>query len=60
MKVSKVLIEQNKIEQKALSIKNEKKQRKFLTEYSIKWGSAAVEKAWILGDNLWTKYDEKF
>lgn len=33
---------------------------KFLTKYSIKQAEMAVEKAWQLGDFLWTKYDEKF
>ncbi len=32
----------------------------YLTGYSNKWGNKVVEKAWELGDNLWTKYDEKF
>lgn len=31
-----------------------------LTEYSNMWGQKVVDKAWKLGDFLWTKYDEKF
>jgi dipeptidase len=40
--------------------KNPKKARKLLTEYGIKWADTVVERAWKLGDELWTKYDEKF
>ncbi|PKP15526.1 MAG: peptidase C69, partial [Bacteroidetes bacterium HGW-Bacteroidetes-22] len=29
-----------------------------LTKYSIEWGNKAVDEAWLLGDHLWTKYDE--
>ncbi|MDO9510555.1 MAG: C69 family dipeptidase [Bacteroidales bacterium] len=29
-----------------------------LTKYSIDWGNKAVDEAWLLGDHLWTKYDE--
>lgn len=36
------------------------KARKFLTEYTDKWGTKVVDKAWQIGDDLWTKYDEKF
>ena len=32
----------------------------FLTGYTGKWGSRVVDKAWDLGDILWTKYDELF
>lgn len=32
----------------------------YLTDYTIKWGDRVVNKAWKLGDDLWTKYDEKF
>ncbi|MBK3518111.1 dipeptidase [Carboxylicivirga marina] len=31
-----------------------------LTRYTIKWGNRVVNEAWKLGDDLWTKYDEKF
>ena len=34
--------------------------REYLTGYGIKWGNRVVEKAWELGDLLWTKYDEQF
>lgn len=36
------------------------KARAFLTSYTGMWGSYVVDKAWKLGDYLWTKYDEKF
>jgi dipeptidase len=32
----------------------------FLTGYTGQWGNYVVNKAWKLGDYLWTKYDEKF
>lgn len=32
----------------------------YLTDYTLLWGSKVVDKAWELGDLLWTKYDEKF
>jgi len=32
----------------------------YLTGYSNGWGDKVVDKAWELGDFLWTKYDEKF
>ena len=31
-----------------------------LTDYTNMWGGKVVERAWKLGDELWTKYDEKF
>ena len=53
---------QNKIEQEAKRLyQSDKKQvRQFLTDYAIEWGDTVVERAWRLGDELWTKYDEKF
>ncbi len=36
------------------------KARAFLTGYTDKWGNYVIEKAWKLGDYLWTKYDEMF
>jgi dipeptidase len=32
----------------------------YLTGYTMQWGERVVNKAWELGDMLWTKYDEKF
>ena len=37
-----------------------KKAREYLTDYTNLWGEKVVNKAWELGDFLWTKYDEKF
>jgi dipeptidase len=34
--------------------------KKFLTDYTNYWGNKVVDRAWKLGDELWTKYDEKF
>lgn len=53
---------QKNIDEKALELYKKKpaKAKKFLTEYSIEWGNKVVNRAWRLGDELWTKYDEKF
>jgi len=54
---------QKSIEEEALKLYNVKKPEKtieFLTRYSLEWGDKVVEKAWDLGDLLWTKYDELF
>lgn len=53
---------QKEIENQALAFykKNPEEARKFLTQYSMKWGEKVVKAAWKLGDDLWTKYDEKF
>lgn len=53
---------QNDIEKKALEIykKDPAAAKNFLTEYGIKCSDKLVKKAWELGDQFWTKYDEKF
>ena len=53
---------QKGIEKKALELYKEDaaKAREYLTQYTNEWGNKVVEKAWNLGDELWTKYDEKF
>ncbi len=54
---------QKEIEAEALSVYNKKKPQKtifYLTKYTDDWGNMVVDKAWELGDFLWTKYDEKF
>jgi len=53
---------QGKIEEKALKLYRKSKKRaiKFLTNYSMDCGNKVIERAWKLGDELWTKYDEKF
>ncbi|MCD6091903.1 MAG: C69 family dipeptidase [Bacteroidales bacterium] len=40
--------------------KNPKKAQEKLTEYTLYWGNKVVDQAWQLGNDLWTKYDEKF
>ena len=51
-----------KVEAEALKLlkKNPKNARQYLTDYGIEWGNKVVERAWKLGDELWTKYDEKW
>ncbi len=51
------------VEQAAMELYNPKKTgetRDFLTNYTNEWGTKVVNKAWELGDMIWTKYDEKF
>lgn len=40
--------------------KSPKKAQSLLTNYGMEWGNKVINKAWELGDLLWTKYDEKF
>jgi dipeptidase len=53
---------QIRIEKEALNLLDYDKgqAQKFLTDYAIEWGTKVVKRAWQLGDELWTKYDEKF
>ena len=54
---------QKTFEEKAMKLYNDKKPQKtieFLTKYSNEQGNRVVNKAWELGDQFWTKYDEKF
>ncbi len=55
--------QQAEIEQKALDMyqaKKPEKTREYLNDYTNEWGTIVVDKAWKLGDFIWTKYDEKF
>ena len=55
--------DQEAFEQEALQLYKEKKMEELdrhLTGYTLLWGNKVVQKAWELGDMLWTKYDEKF
>jgi dipeptidase len=55
--------EQPDIEKEALSLfqsGDTDKAIEYLTMYSYEWGRKVVDKAWELGDLLWTKYDELF
>lgn len=45
---------------KLYDINNPQKTIEYLTKYTNDWGIKVVDKAWELGDFLWTKYDEKF
>jgi dipeptidase len=56
----KYIKELKETDEKASKIKNKEERRKFLTNSVIEKGNYVVEKAWELGDFLWTKYDEKF
>ncbi|MFC2133216.1 dipeptidase [Bacteroidota bacterium] len=53
---------QTEVEKKALELYKDDpvKAKQFLTDYGIKCGEKVVNKAWELGDQFWTKYDEKF
>jgi dipeptidase len=53
---------QANVEKEALRLleKDKKQARKYLTDYSVNWGDKVVARAWRLGEELWTKYDEKF
>ncbi|RLD61394.1 MAG: peptidase C69 [Bacteroidetes bacterium] len=58
-----LFLNQKTIEQQALDVydkKNPEKTIQILNDYTDKWGNKVVDKAWELGDFLWTKYDEKF
>jgi len=58
-----LLVNQSEIEKKAQLLYQQGKfeeMEELLTNYTISWGDRVVEKAWDLGDYLWTKYDEKF
>jgi dipeptidase len=58
----KLFEQQNQMEKKARQLHEQdpKKAEVFLTNYTNEWGNRVVEKAWKLGDSLWTRYDEKF
>ncbi|OFX26142.1 MAG: peptidase C69 [Bacteroidetes bacterium GWA2_31_9b] len=54
---------QQSFEEQALKLydkKNPQKTIEYVTKYTNEWGFKVVNKAWELGDFLWTKYDEKF
>ena len=39
---------------------NKKEMLDMMNDYTNLWGNKVVNRAWKLGDELWTKYDEKF
>ena len=55
-----VIEEVARLEEKLEGVKSKKERTQELTGITLKWGELVVEKAWKLGDFLWTKYDEKF
>lgn len=57
---NELFAKQIEIEKQALAISNKKKRIAFLTAYTNEWGNKVIDKAWELGDLLWTKYDGKF
>ena len=59
---NQLLADQPKIEQEAVSLlkKNPSEARKYLTNYTVQWGEKVIERAWRLGDEIWTKYDENW
>lgn len=59
---SELFNNQQKVEAEAMALykKNPEQARALLTSYAIAWGEKVVQKAWQVGDFLWTKYDEKF
>lgn len=54
-----IFSKQTETERRAMNM-NSKQTKAFLTRYTINWGNKAVNTAWKIGDDLWTKYDEKF
>lgn len=60
---NELFMNQEAVEKTALELYQQNKIRKmteFLTAYTNKWGTTVVDRAWKLGDELWTKYDELF
>lgn len=60
---AKLFVEQKTVEAEAQRIyetQGTQEVVKFLTDYSTRWEEKVVKRAWRLGDELWTKYDEKF
>jgi hypothetical protein len=54
---------QSDFEAKALELHKKGKKEElnsYLTNYTLEWGEKVVGKAWEMGDQLWTNYDEKF
>lgn len=54
--------DQAEVEREALALLegDPERMRAFLTRYCVEWGDRVVARAWKLGDELWTRYDEKF
>lgn len=54
--------EQTKVEEEAMAlyIKDPKVAKDFLTKYSNEMAKRAVERYWLLYEELWSKYTQKF
>ncbi len=59
---AELFAEQKTVEEKALMFLKSDKRRaiEFLTEYYFRWQEKVFERAWLLTEELWTKYDEMF
>ena len=60
--LTEMLDAQAEVEAKAVKLFEKKPSRavKYLTEYSLERCNQVVDAYWRLGDDLWTKYDQKF
>jgi dipeptidase len=58
----KVFADQASVEEKALAVyeENPEKTKEFLTKYCVTIANNAVESYWQLGDDLWSKYTNRF
>jgi dipeptidase len=58
----KYFSDQRAFEEKAAALLKEDRAKAItmMTNFCIEEGGAVVERAWQLGDDLWTRYDEKF
>jgi len=60
---NEVLEMQVEVDKKAQELYDENNPQKtidYLTGHTELWGNKVIEKAWEMGDDFWTKYDEKF
>ncbi|MCK5820350.1 MAG: C69 family dipeptidase [Bacteroidales bacterium] len=57
---SDIFKETAELEARVLKMNNLADKKNLLTSHTMKWGNQVVNKAWKLGDLLWTLYDEKF
>lgn len=55
----KFFLQQQQVDQQVMKL-SKKKRKEYLTNRTVELGNKVVNKAWELGDYLWTKYDEKF
>lgn len=58
-----LFVGQEAFEKQALDLYKKGKKEELnilLTQHTMAWGEKVVDKAWEMGDMLWTRYDEKF